>query len=159
MKTFTVYEPTGNGRDAMARAESFVLVSEGFSWFAFLLAPVWAIANRAWLVLVGVIAAAIGIELLLQAIGVAEWARGFAGLLVSLLIGLEAPNLLRWTLERKGYREAGMVSGADRALCELQFLEAWAAGLERGGAGREDGPQVFRGGHASVTIQGSGVAG
>ena len=48
-----------------------------------------------------------------------------AGIALHLLIGLEAHALRCWSLDRRGWRMLGSVSGRSLAECERRFFEAW----------------------------------
>jgi hypothetical protein len=115
MAVFTVYSKAGSHEDA-------IFVEDGFSWGAFLFTGLWALWNRMWIVAAVVIAALIALSTGTTAIGLSE---GFAGLLnlaLSLLFGLEAQDLKRWSLERRGYRQVGLISAADISEAELRFF-------------------------------------
>ena len=53
MTIYMVFEPPRIGGDRAARAERIVFVPDRFSWGAFLLAPLWMLWRRLWLVFVG----------------------------------------------------------------------------------------------------------
>jgi hypothetical protein len=50
---------------------------------------------------------------------------GLIGLLISLLVGLEAGTLRRFTLGGRGWKNLGVVSGDDREDAERRFFDAW----------------------------------
>jgi hypothetical protein len=50
---------------------------------------------------------------------------GFISFLVSLLVGLEAGTLRRFTLNRRGWNTIGVVSGNDLEDAERRFFDAW----------------------------------
>ncbi|MEX2446095.1 MAG: DUF2628 domain-containing protein, partial [Dehalococcoidia bacterium] len=90
-----------------------VLVREGFSWGAALVPLLWALWHRMWIVA----AILFGLSLLLAALQQALLPDPTAALLVwsgvSVLLGLSGNDLRRWTLDRRGWQEAGVVSGGD----------------------------------------------
>ena len=47
------------------------------------------------------------------------------GILISLLVGLEAGTLRRFTLRRRRWRNVGVVSGDDLEDAERRFFDAW----------------------------------
>jgi hypothetical protein len=47
------------------------------------------------------------------------------GLLISLLVGLEAGTLRRFALNRRGWKSVGLVSGDDLEEAERRFFDAW----------------------------------
>lgn len=119
LKVYTVHirqKPLKNGDP------DIVLVPEGFSVWAFLFQFVWALFHRLWLVAV--------IMLLIS--GMMEWAFRFAvgdvtalacQLGLGILIGAEAQNLRRWTLQRRGYRLDAVVIGETLDEAELRYFE------------------------------------
>src|SRR5258708_6987549 len=53
MSVYTVHEPPLPAGAAASDVERFAFVRDGFSWWAFLLAPLWMLRHRMWLVLIG----------------------------------------------------------------------------------------------------------
>jgi len=122
MAVYTVLEPPASGDD-MRDAERVAFVRDGFSWLAFLFPLLWLLWHRMWLVFV----------LWIAIVVLAEWGASFLGgpaplvaaAAIAVLIGFEANNLRRWTLERRGWRFAGVVAGTDRSECERRFFSGW----------------------------------
>ena len=132
---YTVHESPEAPRDRLDRAEQLAYVKEGFSRSAALLTPVWLIGNGMWFVLVGYLGALAVIVVLVWLLGISA---GWAILLASVMhvaIGLEADELKRWTLERRGWHEIGSVTGRNAEECERRFLEAWLPTLRSMAAG------------------------
>jgi hypothetical protein len=129
MSVYTVHEPPSWRGSAAADAERFAFVRDGFSLWAFLLAPLWMLRHRMWLVLLGYVVVSIGLDILLRIFGVSRFAVSVIGLLISLWIGLESGTLRRFTLGRRGWRNVGIVSGANREAAERRFFDMW---LRRG---------------------------
>ena len=124
-KAYTIHERPDPPADRDDRAEELKFVREGFSFFAFLLPPIWMLVNRLWMVLflyALVAGAAHGLITLLE---VPEHWRYYLTLGLNLLIGFEADVLRRWTLDRRGWRMVGAVSGANFDECERRFFEGW----------------------------------
>ncbi len=122
MRIYTVHErPVVPGEDRDA-----VLVKEGFSWLAFLVAPLWALHYRQWL---GLLAYAVAVTLLgLAAEGAAlgEASAATLALGFAILVGASANDWRRRTLARQGYGLAGVVAAPDLEAAE----ERWFLGLE-----------------------------
>ena len=100
MKVFTVHT-----RPAMPP----VLVREGFSWGAAFFQPVWFALHGAWVV------AAIDVALLIADARFAP--RGWAspvGWTLAAACGLFGRDLLRWSLDQRGFRLAQVVTAPDR---------------------------------------------
>ncbi|SON53712.1 hypothetical protein HDIA_0171 [Hartmannibacter diazotrophicus] len=100
-----------------------VLVKEGFSWPALIVAPLWLIWHRMWWVLLGYVVAVVLIGVLGQGLG--EDARTMLEIVFAIGFALEANDLRAWSLERKGWRLAGLIEGRDLDTVERRFFEAW----------------------------------
>lgn len=120
MRIYTVHELPGAPLDG----NGIVLVKEGFSFPAFAFLWVWLLYHRMW------IALAIWIGLTVTLSWAMQDASGpAAAMVVSLalnfMLGAEANDIRRWTLERKGYREAGLAAGASLEEAERNFFAKW----------------------------------
>jgi Protein of unknown function (DUF2628) len=127
MPTFAILEPPQDRQTAIEQADRVIFMHERFSLGAFLLAPLWMIRHRLWLVLIFYL---VGMGLIAYGLRVsgAGWivvALVFA--LVHLLAGLEATSLLRWTRIRHGWRESGVVIADDLDMAERRFFDHRAA--------------------------------
>lgn len=108
MKTYTVH----------LRARSTpVLVAEGFSWGAFFFGGFWLLTHRAWIA--GVIALAAGVALLADSHGPARVALAVA---YAVLLGLIGRDVLRWSLDMRGFTLAHVVGARDRDAALLRLL-------------------------------------
>jgi Protein of unknown function (DUF2628) len=125
MSVYTVHQPPVRAADPLPEAERIVFVRDGFSFWAFLFAPLWMLWHRMWLVLVGYVVLVAALETLLVAVGASSNATAFVGLMLSLLIGLEASTLRRFSLRLRGWSNAGVVSGDDVEDAERRFFDAW----------------------------------
>ena len=83
MSVYTVHEPPLRRYDTAGDPDRFVFVRDGFSFWAFLLGPLWMIRHRMWLVLIGYLLLVGGMQF------VTGWPEG-----VLLLLGLFATSLL-----------------------------------------------------------------
>jgi hypothetical protein len=125
MITVTVHEPPFPPADRMDRAERLAFVKDGYNWLAAAWPPFWLLGQQLWLALAAYVAAACGIVALASALGAPA---GWAGLLLlglNLLIGFEADNIMRWSLDRTGWRVIGTVVGRNIAECERRFFDDW----------------------------------
>ena len=118
MRVWTVHIPPGGDTPARQPAAP-VLVREGFSWGAFLFGLPWLLANRLWLEAAGYL----GLVLLLGAL-LPGYARLPVLLGLELLLGLEARDLRRAALARRGWTEAHVVSEATEDLALARLLAA-----------------------------------
>jgi len=117
MLTFTVHEQPNPPADRIDRAERLTFVRDGFSWTAALFAPVWLLAHRLWWPFLGYLAAEGVIELVRQSELLHPGWTTLAAIGISLLIGLEAGTLRRWSLDRRGWTTLGSVSGRNAEDC------------------------------------------
>ena len=93
-----------------------VLVRDGFSLGAFLFGPLWLAAHRAW------IPAVLALVLTLAILRLtAAPATGVLLLGLMVLLGLLGRDMVRWSLERRGYvlLHAVVARNADAALARL----------------------------------------
>ena len=128
MAIYAVFEPPVRDQEGVDYAERFAFVRDGFSWAAFLFGPLWMLRHLliieliGWIVLVAVLAVT---ARLLPLPSDATW---LLLLLLAILIGLEASTLRQWALQRRGWRELGVVAADDIATAERRFFDNWAAG-------------------------------
>ena len=126
MPTFTVHQPPPRKGESAADPERFAFVRDGFHFWAFVLAPLWLIARRLWLVLVLYVLVTIAVDIGLALLGASTTAQVMVSLAIALLVGLEASTLRRWTLQRRKWKMLGFVVGDDEESAERRFYAAWA---------------------------------
>lgn len=125
MRVYTVHEPADPPADRIDRAEALRFVREGFSWMAFLFAPLWMIVRGLWLALLVYIVGIVGLGLLARTLGLGDEIRTVLFLAMHVLIGFEADQIERWTLGRRGWTMIGSITGENALDCERRFLDAW----------------------------------
>jgi hypothetical protein len=125
MKIFSVHEPPETWSEVKRGLERFTFVREGFYFWAFLFGPLWMLWRRLFLVLLGYIVLLVGLNAALFAVGASKGGVFAAHLLLAFLVGLEAATLWRWTLRRRGWRDAGVVAADDREAAERRFFDQW----------------------------------
>ena len=125
MSVYTVHEPPMRAGAAAADVERFVFVRDGFSWWAFLFAPLWMLRHRMWLVLIGYVVVAAVLEFRCRCPVRRPSPRASSAFSLALLVGLEAGTLRRFTLNRRGWKNLGVVSGDDLEDAERRFFDAW----------------------------------
>jgi Protein of unknown function (DUF2628) len=125
MPTYTVHEPPPRKGES-AEPERFLFVRDGFHFWAFALAPLWLLARRLWLAFVLYVVVMMAVEGALTFFGVPATAKTIAGLLIALLVGLEAATLRRWKLDRRRWTMLGFVVGDDLEDAERRFYSEWA---------------------------------
>jgi hypothetical protein len=128
MSVYIVLDPAKRTGSALERAERFVFIRDRFTWSAFLFAPLWLLYRRLWLAFLGYAVLNVALQIGLRLAGVGRGGQVLVAVLVALLVGIEAPSLRRWTLTRRGWREAGIVVGDDLEDAERRFFDAWVAG-------------------------------
>jgi len=110
VKTWTVHTKAGRTPE---------LLPEGFSAAAMILGPVWLLAQRAWLPAVLLGCAQIAGSLLVP---------GAYGVLLSLAFawigGVFGRDLVRWSLERRGYALTDVVAASSQDLAFGRILTA-----------------------------------
>lgn len=119
MSLYIVMEPPRSG-DARRDAERVAFVREGFSWLALFVPALWLLCHRLWLVLIGWIVVAVALNLAVGRLGTG--ADLIAALAFNVAFAFEANGLRRWTLARRGWREAAVVAGHDREDCERRYF-------------------------------------
>ena len=125
MSIYTVHEPPPKADAGEPDPERFVFVRDGFSFWAFLLAPLWMLRHRMWLVFLGYVIVTVALQVGLRLMGASTTVIMLAVALVSLLIGFEAASLRRFTLWRRRWKNVGIVVGDDVESAERRFFDAW----------------------------------
>ena len=128
MAIYTVHAPPLKAGESPPDPDRFVFVRDGFSFWAFLLAPVWMIRHRMWGVFAGYLIVVIVLQVGLRLLAAPGWAMLTAAVLLAILVGIEAATLRRFTLSRRGWRNAGIVVGDDLESAERRFFDAWVDG-------------------------------
>ena len=98
-------------------------VKEGFCWPAFFFSVPWALWNRLWLVGLALLAAQAAVGGAVALLGLDPLSQGAATLGLAVIIGMSANDLRRWTLGRRGFDEAAVVTGGDADAALGRFLE------------------------------------
>jgi hypothetical protein len=114
MRIWTVHQrPALTGKPVRT-----VMVREGFSWLAALFPLFWFLAKRLWLVAALYFALATILGFVLPA-ALSPWV--FVAL--QILVGFEARNLQRWSLERQGFRLIGVVQARNEEGAVLNLAD------------------------------------
>lgn len=125
MKSYTVHEPPKPKSDRLDRAEDLVFIKDGFNVLAFVIAPVWLLANRLWLVLFFYVVLQAGLQLVFGYFGTGNSIRSAIAIGLNALVGFEADSLKRWTFARRGWAQVGTVTGDTFDICQRRFFEDW----------------------------------
>lgn len=125
MAVYTVHQPPLRKGETTPDPDRFALVRDGFYFWAFLFGPLWMAWRRLWLVLVLYVVLLIGIDVGLRLVGGTALMRFVVMFAIALLVGLEAATLRRWTLNRRGWKNVGVVVGDDPEAAERRFFANW----------------------------------
>ena len=125
MTVYSVYEPPVPAPDLTERADRLAFVKEGFSWPAFLVPLLWLIYYRMWIEFVVLVLVYIGLQLAFDPDSQGHALTVWASFAIAVLFAFEANDLRAASLERRGYRLAGVASGRDRIDAERSFFHVW----------------------------------
>ena len=128
MSVYTVHEPPLGRGESDGDPARFAFVRDGFYWSAFFFSVLWMLWHRLWLVLISFVVVVVAVAVALGVLGASAWTSATVGLLLAILLGIEASTLRRWTLTRRGWNHVGVVVADDRELAERRFFDVWAAG-------------------------------
>jgi hypothetical protein len=122
MPLYTVLAPPLRGNEAVSDPVRFVFVKDGFAWPALIVPELWLLFRKMWIVFLIYVAVGLGLTFLASKYGgPLPWV---ALALVHLLFALEANQLRRFSLARRGYDFVGVVEGRRREV-ELRFFGEW----------------------------------
>jgi hypothetical protein len=142
MSIYTVHAPPAKADRSAPDPERFVFVRDGFSFWVFLLGPLWMLWHGLWLVLAGYLVLAAALQFALRAAGTQSGLAFVAGALLALLVGFEAATLRRLTLARRRWKNVGIVVGDDLEAAERRFFDAWVHGDPRAPASPKSLPNT-----------------
>ena len=124
MVIFNVHEPPNVSANRLESAEQLVFVKDGYAWLAALVPPLWLLWKRMWLEF-AIYAGSTGLLVwLLTSAGATNVSNALL-LIIQIVFGFEAGALYSASLERRGWRLVGTVSGRNAEDAERRFLEAW----------------------------------
>jgi hypothetical protein len=116
MAWWTAHSQPGKG------ADDVVFIREGFSWWALFFPLLWLAFKGMWIILLLALAAQFLIWSAAEALGFGEAMRIVFSCAINLILAFEGNNLLRWTYERRGFEERGLVQGDDLDEAEYRFF-------------------------------------
>jgi hypothetical protein len=122
---FNVYEPPEATGDRIDRAERLIFIRDGFHWWAALIPALWLLVKGLWLELIAFLVLAGALAWSLEAAGMTPAAASMVFVIVQIVIGFEASQIYAAALKRRGWREAGTVTGRNQDECERRFLATW----------------------------------
>ena len=136
MSIYAVYAPPLKRGQSAPDPERFLFVRDRFSFWAFLVPPLWMLRHRLWLAFILYLIVIVALELALGAVGASRTMMIAGAVLLSLLVGLEAATLRRRALARRGWSSVGIVVGDDIDAAERRFFDSWVAQIGRNGKPR-----------------------
>ena len=118
MATYIVMEPPAIDQDdATDRAR---MIRDGFSFPAFVFAPLWLLWHRMWIEAALVFAAGLIIAEAAERAGLGA-AGSLVSLILSLFIALEGQRLYAWALRRRGWDYWGVVDAGSAVDAEARY--------------------------------------
>ncbi len=103
-------------------ADDVVFLREGFSWWALLFPLPWLVIKGMWIVLLIAMSAQFLIWAAAEALGFGQAMQVILSLAINLILAFEGKDLLRWTYERRGLSERGLVEAQDIDEAEYRFF-------------------------------------
>ncbi len=152
MAIFTVHLPQADSAERLLKA---VFVKDGFRWWAFIFGPFWLLAKKLWLAFMVYVALSGALTWSFSHFGVNPLGGSLVSLLLALVLGCEASNLLRAKLVRKGFVEANVVQGTKQDDAERRYYAAMLGPVE---APKGDFPTAYRSSVPSVPVSSGGSA-
>jgi hypothetical protein len=125
MPVYTVHAPVAANARPIGSTDQFVLVRDGFHFWAFIASFLWLLYHRLWLVTLGYLVVMTAVTIGLSLLGVGSGTRTVVMLLIALWMGFEAASLRRWTLSRGRWRQLDVVIADDADTAERRFFDRW----------------------------------
>ena len=128
MNLYTVHYRLETENSLSGLARDVVMVKDGFNWSALLFPSVWFLSKKMWLVF--------GVYLVIQAaiLVIVFWGELPSEVLTitkvtgNLILGFEANNLQRWSLDRERFKERETVAARDIVAAEHRFFSQITSG-------------------------------
>ncbi len=114
MTLFLLHESNGRQDD-----KNLICLPDRFSWFAFLLPPVWALSNRLWFTFIAMVLFILGLNLLSDCLILPIL--GFY-ILAVLWLGVEANSIIGNSFARRGWHALNPVMAENRMRAELKYF-------------------------------------
>jgi len=149
---YSVYESPTEAPDLAERADRLAFVKEGFSWPALLVPLLWLLYYRMWIEFIVLVLVYIALQVVFGTDTQGQAMAAWASLGIGVLFAFEANDLRTLSLERRGYRLAGVASGRDRTEAERSFFHTWLPQQARPSKGPERGPEPRREGEAAASV-------
>jgi hypothetical protein len=141
LRVYTVHLPPPSSDDPTP-----VLVKEGFSWGAFFFGVIWALWHRLWIEAAALLALFLAMGVIADFVDLTEPVESAIMLAIAVLVGFSGNDWRRESLRRRGYQDAGVVSGPDAESALRRFLDLRAVDAQRvpaASAGYQDPAALF----------------
>ncbi|HFB2048754.1 MAG: DUF2628 domain-containing protein [Hyphomicrobiaceae bacterium] len=125
VEAYTIHERQDTVALKNERADELIFVKDGFSLLASVLPPIWMIANCVWLVLFAYVFIVLILTVFFSVFHIYNFWLVYIVCVLNLIIGFEADSIVRWTLDRKAWKQIAHVTGATREDCERRFFSFW----------------------------------
>ena len=133
MRTYTVHAPPGE-----PAPEDYAFVKDGFSWPALFVPVLWILWHRLWLTLVWYVVYVLVLAWIGRLFG--DTNAVLVALVGGILLALEANNIRRLSLARRGWSEIGGSFGANLDEAEIRFYQRARQPAGAQSTGRRDTP-------------------
>lgn len=125
LRLYTVHLPSASAEESVP-----VLVKEGFSWPAFFLNIVWTLWHRLWIESAALLALFLALGVVLDYANLSDAMEAAILVAVAVLVGNSAADWRRQSLQRRGFRDGGVVTGTDIESALRRFLDLRAVELQ-----------------------------
>lgn len=126
LRLYTVHLPPPLSDDTTP-----VLIKEGFSWGACVLGVIWTLWHKLWIETAALLALFLALGVISDFIDLTDPVETAILLAVAVLIGFGGNDWRRESYRRRGYRDAGVVSGPDAENALRRFLDLRAVEGQR----------------------------
>jgi hypothetical protein len=118
-KIYNVFEKP----EAPEPTDRVELLREGFTFWAFVLGPIWLLAKRQWLLFFGFVTCAVLARITAGLFGLPMVTVAVAALFLHLMLGYHVNDLRAWRLKRRGYRFAGVLAAESPMHAQRRYYE------------------------------------
>ncbi len=105
---------------------------EGFSFWAFILAPVWLLLNRLWLPALVYIMAVSAMQEIGERMGLSPATMGIVQIGLQFWLGCTAYDIQRWVLAQRGYKPCAIIAATSRMEAEKRAYRECLAEVQLG---------------------------
>lgn len=128
MNLYTVHYRQESEDSLTGLAQDVVLVKDGFNWSALFLPSVWFLSKKMWLVFATYLVIQAVLLIIVFWVELPSDVLTITKITGNLILGFEANNLQRWSLERSRYRERETVAARDIVAAEHRFFSHLTSG-------------------------------